>query len=677
MKEIKPYNAPIVLARKPLSEKSIVDNVIKHGTGGLNIDGCRVGTEKLPSVNGNVKNNGEIYGGGKGKNSNNYITPEREGRFPANLILDEEAGKILDEQSGDSKSAPRKKPKVNGRDEKSWMKFLNNGEESNYTDKGGASRFFKNIEHDDTCICKKQINNNMDNNEWEGWETRVPKKDNNVKLMLGDNMKSLKELPDNSIDSIVSDPPYGLSFMGKKWDYDVPSVDFWKEVLRVLKPGGHVVSFGGTRTYHRMVVNIEDAGFEIRDQIMWLYGCLSEDTEILTRRGWLKHNELKNEDDIMSWNSSKDILEFQQPSNINIKPFSGEMVSLKNKHTDQLLTTNHRVYAKHKRRKNIDTEYKVVEAGNMKKSGSYDLPLSSFHHGEGIGGVDYAKLLGWIWSDGTFNKDDSIRINQSSVNQPFVLEIDNLVNNLEIKHSRYERTRTYEYKYKGEQEYISYEWFFKMENKINEKIKKDLVDKKLTLDLIFNMSYEEKMAFLETAHHGDGGKDRTVIYQKDEEQQELLQLMFHITGRNSTINTKKVAINWRNKQTTQLQHAKLNKKEYYEGVVWCPTLDNGAFMAKRNGKIFLTGNSGFPKSHNIGKAYDKKMGNNREVVGVMQSTDADRKNIDITKNTSPYEGFGSALKPANEPICLARKPLSEKSIVDNVIKHGTEQVVLI
>lgn len=93
-----------------------------------------------------------------------------------------------------------------------------------------------------------------------------------TKLMLGDNMESLKKLPDNSIDSIVSDPPYGLSFMGKKWDYDVPSVEFWKEVYRVLKPGGHILSFGGTRTYHRMVVNIEDAGFEIRDQVMWLYG---------------------------------------------------------------------------------------------------------------------------------------------------------------------------------------------------------------------------------------------------------------------------------------------------------------------------------------------------------------------------------------------------------------------
>jgi len=82
----------------------------------------------------------------------------------------------------------------------------------------------------------------------------------------------MKELEDNSVDSIVTDPPYGLSFMGKKWDYDVPSVEIWKECLRVLKPGGYLLSFAGTRTQHRMCVNIEDAGFEIRDMIAWVYG---------------------------------------------------------------------------------------------------------------------------------------------------------------------------------------------------------------------------------------------------------------------------------------------------------------------------------------------------------------------------------------------------------------------
>ena len=79
-------------------------------------------------------------------------------------------------------------------------------------------------------------------------------------------------LEDNSVDAIVTDPPYGLSFMGKDWDHGVPGIEFWKEMLRVLKPGGHLLSFGGSRTYHRMASAVEDAGFEIRDQIMWVYG---------------------------------------------------------------------------------------------------------------------------------------------------------------------------------------------------------------------------------------------------------------------------------------------------------------------------------------------------------------------------------------------------------------------
>ena len=92
--------------------------------------------------------------------------------------------------------------------------------------------------------------------------------------MLGDCRVRLKELADNSIDSIVTDPPYELGFMGKSWDasgiaYDVT---VWQECLRVLKPGGHMLAFSGSRTYHRMACAIEDAGFQIRDQIMWVYG---------------------------------------------------------------------------------------------------------------------------------------------------------------------------------------------------------------------------------------------------------------------------------------------------------------------------------------------------------------------------------------------------------------------
>lgn len=93
-----------------------------------------------------------------------------------------------------------------------------------------------------------------------------------LQIWNGDNIRVMKSLPDNSVDSIVGDAPYGLSFMGKKWDYDVPPVECFAECLRILKPGGHLITFAGSRTYHRMACRVEDTGFEIRDMGAWLYG---------------------------------------------------------------------------------------------------------------------------------------------------------------------------------------------------------------------------------------------------------------------------------------------------------------------------------------------------------------------------------------------------------------------
>lgn len=98
-------------------------------------------------------------------------------------------------------------------------------------------------------------------------------------LLEGDCAEKMRDLADNSIDAIVTDPPYALTgssgaggFMGAKWDSALPTVDMWREALRVAKPGAHLLAFGGTRTYHRLACAIEDAGWEIRDCIMWVYG---------------------------------------------------------------------------------------------------------------------------------------------------------------------------------------------------------------------------------------------------------------------------------------------------------------------------------------------------------------------------------------------------------------------
>lgn len=131
-------------------------------------------------------------------------------------------------------------------------------------------------------------------------------------VIHGDCLDVLRQMPDNSIDAIVTDPPYGLSFMGKKWDYDVPEETIWRECLRVLKPGGHLLAFAGTRTQHRMAVRIEDAGFDIRDMIAWVYGS-----------GFPKSHNLKGEFD--GWGTAlKPALE---PITVARKPLQGTVAA--------------------------------------------------------------------------------------------------------------------------------------------------------------------------------------------------------------------------------------------------------------------------------------------------------------------------------------------------------------
>lgn len=91
------------------------------------------------------------------------------------------------------------------------------------------------------------------------------------RILQGDNRETLKTLADNSIDAIVTDPPYGIDFLGKSWDANTGALETYQECLRVLKPGGHILAFSAARTYHHLAITLEQAGFEIRDQIMWIY----------------------------------------------------------------------------------------------------------------------------------------------------------------------------------------------------------------------------------------------------------------------------------------------------------------------------------------------------------------------------------------------------------------------
>jgi len=143
-------------------------------------------------------------------------------------------------------------------------------------------------------------------------------------ILLGDCRDRLKEIPDNSIDSIVTDPPYELGFMGKSWDASGVAYDVavWQECLRVLKPGGHLLSFGGSRTYHRMACAIEDAGFQIRDQIMWVYGS-----------GFPKSLNVGKQDGCEEWNGWGTALKpAHEPIVLARKPLDGTVANNVLKH---------------------------------------------------------------------------------------------------------------------------------------------------------------------------------------------------------------------------------------------------------------------------------------------------------------------------------------------------------
>ena len=90
-------------------------------------------------------------------------------------------------------------------------------------------------------------------------------------IINGDSAEVLKTIESNTIDAVITDPPYGIEFLGKEWDKNTGAIEIWRECFRVLKPGGHLLAFSAARTYHHLATNIEGVGFDIRDQIMWIY----------------------------------------------------------------------------------------------------------------------------------------------------------------------------------------------------------------------------------------------------------------------------------------------------------------------------------------------------------------------------------------------------------------------
>ena len=146
-------------------------------------------------------------------------------------------------------------------------------------------------------------------------------------LHTGDSAEVLKQYSDNHFDSVVTDPPYGIEFLAKEWDKNTGPIEVWRECLRVLKPGGHLLAFSAARKYHRLATNLEDIGFEIRDQIMWIYGSgfpKGQDMgKLIEKRG-------NNGEDYMGWKTG--LKPAHEPIVMARKPFKGSTIDNVLKH---------------------------------------------------------------------------------------------------------------------------------------------------------------------------------------------------------------------------------------------------------------------------------------------------------------------------------------------------------
>lgn len=531
----------------------------------------------------------------------------------------------------------------------------------------------------------------------------------NVQLLLGDCVVRMRGLPEASVDEIVSDPPYGISFMGRGWDQMGDGAkqrrwhkDWCEAAYHVLKPGGQVKAFSGTRTFHHMAAALVAAGFVLEDLEAWSYGCLPADAEILTENGWKLGIQVKAGERVACWDSETNAIQLEPAQEVTLAPYNGDLVAFKNDNTDQLLTPNHRVYKKDRSRKmvggarvsTVEGAWSVTEAGKINRWNNILLPLAGTHDGPGIGGLDLVELLGWVWSEGGFDKvGTGVRITQSSSNQTYVDVIDALVSKMIPSHKHYTRDRIYTRKDGSTKPYTEHTWFFSGEMAL--RVRELLPDKHPTWDLIWRMTSEEKWTFMWAAIRGDGSSKRGKIHvdgsrgpvhynfnQKCASDLIMFQTLCHLTGHQGRINWNKNVVGVHHNPTTQFQgrHLKAKVSEHYEGMVWCVRVPTGAFVARRKDQVFITGNSGFPKSMNVSKQLDKQAGAVREMKqiphtgnGMMRHGGENTRpwieealktgfhtlpgDKPVTEEAVIWNGWGTALKPAWEPVLIARKPL--------------------
>ena len=499
-------------------------------------------------------------------------------------------------------------------------------------------------------------------------------KNESVSLYHQDCLEIMKTWEDNVIDTVITDPPYFLMLMGRKWDCSLPKIEIWKEMLRVSKPGAILMAFGHTRTYHRLACLIEDAGWELIDTISWMYGCLSEDTEILTTNGWKRYNKNICKHLVLCFNVNKKSFEFHKPKRSFIYENKHTAYRIQSDNTDQIVSRNHRVLVEQKGKLlfSIAEEVAQEQKANIPFLESLsDLPetIPNLYSGTSIKKQDLLKRVCHSSNDETKAREANRRA-KGNLNQVCCLWKRSLENECLVKKSKVSylfHALQWYFKRSGVEKMWAYGKVSLETRKRNKIQKENDWQEKPCLERRDGLSSQTRQLCSNKIYKVSKriftyGQKRWVHSRASFNYGKIYEKMLNKNGSSSSHqpqscrqqNKKSSIIQDKQRtQTIRSTRAKITPIEY-KGKVWCVEVPTGAFIARRNGKIFITGNSGMPKGLNISNALKKI---------------AKKENISLEEEINKWNGWATTLKPSWEPITIAMKPC-EGGFVDNALKWG-------
>lgn len=581
----------------------------------------------------------------------------------------------------------------------------------------------------------------------------------------GDCAEVMASMESDSVDAIVTDPPYGLAFMGAKWDsfngssgnqtiserqaegkryadenkgvpryanshgkkvtqsemaaFQLAMTPIFEEALRVAKPGAHLLCFGGTRTFHRMACAIEDAGWEIRDCIMWVYGCLDEETEVLVDGEFVPYNKAKKGRLALGYDIGTGNFSWQRIEDTYLYDYDDTAYAIQSDCTDQLVSRNHRCIVE---RGGVE-QFALAELVALEREAS--VPVLEGLHGlfdhlplpdERAGGAQQDMLERVRCGDsadtteeaqGSRTEHDLSCMRQKVLRASCVAEESQdelLLGELQeqsgvrsevdgVQHGASNaNVRGTEAGTQGANDWPTEP---SMEGRGNVSPSQGQLRERKVRSMPQGVRVDGSQGRVrDGASFGRGASDRKTAFSD---------------GGCSSRQSRSVGQQAREpdavpeQQSTQALRGAWGAKTtlarvtpvHYKGKMWCIKVATGAFVARRHGKIFITGNSGFPKSMDVSKAIDKALGAERKKRGGdgehSGNVDFGMKNRcpkcgkpyfsadpctcpredkqPITDAAAQWEGWGTCLKPAWEPIIVARKPL-DGTVAHNVLTWG-------